>query len=157
MPPPLPGCPATAEGAHSARGWLDQDDDGLVVEYIDDVLPAVDAQDDPGIPGVGNEPAAKPTGVEVDHANVLQETRFDDGLGQQDTTLTQETTLIQAMPVPADSALPCQGMTTQNARVRKPPEKYIPSMKGKKYAIAMTQIAESLRAAKCNGIGPDVC
>ena len=126
-------------------------DEGLVVEYINDVRSVIDAQDDPGIPGVGNEPAAKPTGVEVDHANVPPETCFDDGLGQQDTPLTQETTPIQApptMPVPEDSTLPCQGMTTQNARVRKPPEKYIPSMKGKKYAITMTQIAESLKDSK---------
>jgi hypothetical protein len=35
-------------------------------------------------------------------------------------------------------------MAARNARIRKPPEKYAPGMKGKKYAVAMTQIAASL-------------
>ena len=43
---------------------------------------------------------------------------------------------------------PSQGMAARNARVRKPPEKYAPAMKGKKYAVAMTQIAESLKESK---------
>ncbi len=32
--------------------------------------------------------------------------------------------------------------------MRKPPEKYIPSMKGSKYAVAMTQIAALLEKSK---------
>jgi hypothetical protein len=43
-----------------------EDDDTLIVDYVDDVLPAVDAQHDTKLPGVVTEPAAKPTGVEVD-------------------------------------------------------------------------------------------
>jgi hypothetical protein len=39
-------------------------------------------------------------------------------------------------------------MAACNARVRKPPEKYIPSMKGSKYAVAMTQIAALLEKSK---------
>jgi hypothetical protein len=39
-------------------------------------------------------------------------------------------------------------MAERNARSRKPPETYVPSMKGKKYAVAMTQIATSLGASK---------
>jgi hypothetical protein len=39
-------------------------------------------------------------------------------------------------------------MAARNARVRKPPEKYVPNMKGNKYAVAMTQIAESLKDIK---------
>ncbi len=35
-----------------------------------------------------------------------------------------------------------------NARARKPPEKYVPTIKGNKYAVAMTQIAESLKKSK---------
>ncbi len=49
-----------------------EDDDDLIVEYFDDVLPAVDAQDDTEISGVVTEHAAKPTGVEVDPANAPQ-------------------------------------------------------------------------------------
>ena len=36
-------------------------------------------------------------------------------------------------------------MATRNAKVRKPPEKYVPSMQGKKYAVALSQIAECLK------------
>ncbi len=66
-----------------------------------------------------------------------QETNFDDGLGQQDKAIQAP----PAAPVPEDPAPPAQGMAARNARVRKPPEKYVPSMKGNKYAVAMTQIA----------------
>jgi hypothetical protein len=47
-----------------------------------------------------------------------------------------------------DPAPPSQGMAARNARVRKPPKKYVPSLKGNKYAVAMTQIAASLRDSK---------
>jgi hypothetical protein len=39
-------------------------------------------------------------------------------------------------------------MAACDARVRKPPEKYVPNMKGNKYAVAMTQIAASLKKSK---------
>jgi hypothetical protein len=39
-------------------------------------------------------------------------------------------------------------MAACNARVRKPPKKYVPSMKGNKYAVAMTQIAALLKDSK---------
>jgi hypothetical protein len=39
-------------------------------------------------------------------------------------------------------------MAERNARSRKPPETYVPNMKGKKYAVAMTQIAASLGTSK---------
>ncbi len=42
----------------------------------------------------------------------------------------------------------CQGMAERNARPRKPPGTYVPSMKGKKYVVAMTQIATSLGTSK---------
>jgi hypothetical protein len=122
-----------------------EDDDTLIVDYFDDVLPAVDAQDDTGIPGVVTEHAAKPTGVEVDPADAPQETYFDDGLGQQDEAIPP----IQIPPtLPEDPALPSQGMAARNARVSKPHEKYVPSMKENKYSVAMTQIAASLKDSK---------
>ena len=73
-----------------------------------------------------------------------QEINFDDGLGQQDKAIQAP----PAMPVPEDPAPPAQGMAACNARVRKPPEKYVSSMKGNKYAVAMTQIRASLRTSK---------
>jgi hypothetical protein len=124
-----------------------EDDDVSILDYIDDVLPAVDAQDDTEIPGVVTELAAEPTGVEVDPANPPppQETYFDDGLGQQDEAIPP----IQILPsIPEDPAQPSQGMAARNARVRKLPEKYVPSTKGNKCAVAMTQIAASLKDSK---------
>jgi hypothetical protein len=41
-----------------------------------------------------------------------------------------------------------KGMAARNARVRKQPEKYIPSMKGNKYAVTMTQITMSLHGSQ---------
>jgi hypothetical protein len=40
------------------------------------------------------------------------------------------------------------GMAAQNSHARKAPEKYVPSMKGDKYAIALTQITSSLQGSK---------
>ena len=122
-----------------------EDGDALIMDYFDYVLPAVDAQDDTEIPGVVAEPAAEPTRVEVDPANAPQETYFDDGLGQQDEAIP----LIQIPPtLPEEPAPPCQGMAACNARVRKPPERYVPNMKGNKYAVAMTQIVASFKDSK---------
>ncbi len=45
-------------------------------------------------------------------------------------------------------ASPKTEMAAQNSRVRKAPEKYVPSMKGNKYAIASTQITLSLQVSK---------
>ncbi len=36
----------------------------------------------------------------------------------------------------------------QNARNRKQPEKYVPSMRGNEYAVALTQIVASLKGSK---------
>jgi hypothetical protein len=38
-----------------------EDDDASIVDYFDEVIPAVDAQDDTEIPGVATEPAVKTT------------------------------------------------------------------------------------------------
>ncbi len=38
------------------------------------------------------------------------------------------------------TAPPKMGMAARNSCARKTPEKYVPSMKGNKYAIALTQI-----------------
>jgi hypothetical protein len=39
-------------------------------------------------------------------------------------------------------------MAAQNARLRKKPEKYVPSIKGNKYAVALTQIVACLKESK---------
>ncbi len=115
------------------------------MDYFDDFLPVVNAQDDTENPGVVTEHAAKPTGVEVDPAKAPQETYFDDGLRQQDEMIPP----IQIPPnLPEDPAPPCQAIAVRNARVKKPPEKYVLSMKGNKYAVAMTQILASFKDSK---------
>jgi hypothetical protein len=127
-----------------------EDDDDPVMEYIDDAIPAIDAQDEPEIPEVWSEPTGKPTikpivePTEVEMDSDPQEINFDDGLGQQDEAIQAP----PAMPVPEDPAPPAQGMAARNTRVRKPPEKYVPSMKGNKYPPAMTQIAALLKKSK---------
>jgi hypothetical protein len=126
-----------------------EDDDDPVMENIDDAIPAIDAQDDPEILGVWaeptgeptSEPIVEPTGVEMEMDSDPQETNFDDELRQQDKAIQAP----PAVPVPEDPALPAQGMAARNARVRKPSEKYVTSMKGNKYAVAMTQIVASLK------------
>jgi hypothetical protein len=113
-------------------------------------IPAIDAQDEPEIPGVWaeptgeptSEPIVEPTGVEMD--SDPQEINFDNGLRQQGNSIQAP----PAVPLPEDPAPPAQGMAACNARVRKPPEKYVPSMKENKYAVAMTQIAASLKKSK---------
>jgi len=82
----------------------------------------------------------EPTEVEVDPEP--NETNFDvqDGLEQE----PQETSHEQR----PTSKEPSQGMAARNARVRKPPEKYVPTFKGNKYAVALTQITKSLKKSK---------
>jgi hypothetical protein len=46
------------------------------------------------------------------------------------------------------TAPPKTGMAAQNSRARKAPEKYVPSMKGNKYAIALTKITLVLQGSK---------
>ena len=50
--------------------------------------------------------------------------------------------------LPQDPSPPCHRMLVITARVRKPPEKYFHSMKGKKYAIAVMQVAALLETCK---------
>ncbi len=44
--------------------------------------------------------------------------------------------------------MPPTGMAARNVRVRKPPEKFIPSMQGNKYEIALAQITASFGKSK---------
>ena len=83
----------------------------------------------------------EPTGVDmsVPQANTPQvfddavfDTDLDGGLNAEPPTLEM---LADTPPV---------GMAACNSRVRKPPEKFIPSMQGNKYEIALAQITASL-------------
>jgi len=100
------------------------------------------------IPGVDLADVAvlnKPTGVDmgVPQANTPQV--FDDAVFDTDLDggLDAEPPMLET---PADT--PSSGMAARNARVRKPPEKFIPSMQGSKYEIALAQITASLGKSK---------
>jgi len=109
-------------------------------------------EDDAELPGVDTDFDAKPTGVEVDSDYVPQELTEVDGLGQQDpSTAPTEEPSAEPPTEPRVETLapsPKKGMAARNARNRKQPEKYIPSMKGNKYTVALTQIAASLKGSK---------
>jgi hypothetical protein len=128
------------------------DVDDSAGELILDVITGVDPapEDDAELPGVETDFDAKPTGVEVDINYAPQELNEVDGLEQQDTNAapTEKPSAEPTIVPTKDLAPPSQGMAAHNARARKPPEKYVPTMKGNKYAVAMTQIAASLKDSK---------
>jgi hypothetical protein len=82
----------------------------------------------------------------------------EDGLAHQDPSKPEHlimpptehpnvkpTTKVASNPIPVKNAVsPKKEMAGRNARVRKQPKKYAPSMKGNKYAVPLTQIKMSL-------------
>jgi hypothetical protein len=89
-------------------------------------------------------------GVDSDYAT--QELTEVNGLGQQDSSAapTEEPSAEPptAPAVETHTPSPKKGMAARNARNRKQPEKYVPSMKGNKYTVALIQIASSLKGSK---------
>ncbi len=73
-----------------------------------------------------------------------------DGIGQQESSKRFYIHTVEPTTVPevAQAVLPKKGMAVRNIRLRKQPKKYIPSMKGNKYAVALTQIVASLKESK---------
>jgi len=126
-------------------------DDDSVVKLISDVIPGVDPtlEEDAELPGVDTDFDAEPTGVEIDSDYVPQELTEVDGFGQQDpsTAPTEEPSAEPPTEPRVDTLAPSpkKGMAAWNARNRKQPEKYVPSMKGNKYNVAHTQIVASLK------------
>jgi hypothetical protein len=108
--------------------------------------------------GVDLDFAVEHTGVEMDSEaqgnDDPEEQNKVDGLRQQDPSKrfdvpNAEPTTVPVVPSsPAQAALPKKGMAARNVRLRKKPEKYFPSMKGNKYAVALTQIMASLKESK---------
>jgi len=125
-------------------------DDDSVVEFISDVIPGVDPtpEDDAELPGADTDFDAEPTGVEVDSDYVPQELTEVNGLGQQDPSASPTEEPSAEPPAEPNAPSPKKGMAARNARNRKQPEKYVPSMKGNKYAVALTQIVVSLKGSK---------
>jgi hypothetical protein len=94
---------------------------------------------------------AMDTDVTVDNNTIVI-----DSLEQQDpiegtTTVptAEPTTIPKKAKSPAKkTAPPKTGMAAQNSRARKAPQKHVPSMKGNKYAIALTLITLLLQGSK---------
>jgi len=141
-------------GDHPQDYEPSRNDDNSVVELISDVIPGVEPtpEDDAELPGVDTDFDAEPTGVEVDYDFVPQELTEVNGLGQQDPSAAPNKEPNAEPPteptVETHAPSPKKGMAAQNVRNRKQPEKYVPSIKGNKYAVALTQIVASLKGSK---------
>ncbi len=94
---------------------------------------------------------AMDTDVQVDNNAVAI-----DGLEQQNPTEGAATvppaeptnSPIKAKSPAKKTAPPTTGMAARNSCARKAPEKYVPSMKGNKYAITLTQITSLLQGSE---------
>ena len=84
---------------------------------------------------MGRPQAVPPQDAVFDDA--VFDTASDDGLDQEALAEPE----IQAAP-------PNEGMAAHNTRNRKQPEKYIPSMQGNKYQVALAQITTSFGSRK---------
>jgi hypothetical protein len=123
------------------------EDEEFIVEYPTDT-PGVADMENTELTGVDPDFAVKPTGVEKDskaQGYVPEACNKIDGLGQQDSSKRFDVPTAEPTTVPevAHSVLPKKGMAACNVGLRKQPEKYIPSMKGSKYTVALTQIVAS--------------
>jgi hypothetical protein len=103
------------------------------------------------IPGVDLPDVAvvnKPTGVDMGGPQAVppQDAVFDDAVFDTalDDGFDQEAVAEPEIQV----APPKEGMAAHNTRNRKQPEKYVPSMQGNKYQIALAQITNSLGSSK---------
>jgi hypothetical protein len=125
-------------------------------------IPGVDTTMDPAeTAGVDPDFDVEPTGVEMDTDAWAMDTNVPvednnvalDGLEEQDPTegasmapTVEPTNSPKKAKSPAKkTAPPKMGMSARNSHAMKAPEKYVPSMKGNKYAIALTQITSLLQ------------
>ena len=130
------------------------DDDGSVVPDLlpllppaPDLTPGVSSVDDafadeiPGVDLAYDVVLGEPTGVDMGVPQANTPEVFDDAVfaPDQDGGLDAQPPTLET---PANA--PPVGMAARNARVRKAPERYIPSMRGNKYEIALAQITTSL-------------
>ena len=112
----------------------------LVEEGSADEIPGVDLLD----VAVVN----KPTGVDMSGPQAVppQDAVFDDAVF--DTALEYGLDQEAATETAAQVKSPKVGMAARNACNRKQPEKYVPSMQGNKYQVALAQITTSLGSSE---------
>ncbi len=144
-------------------GILDVD---LIIIHPAIEIPGVDETMDPAAESAGVDPDfdVEPTGVDMDthvwaidtNVTVDNNAIAVDGLKQQDLAggaasvpTAEPTTSPKKVKSPVKKAAsPKTGMAAQNSRVRKAPKKYVLSIKGNKYAIALTQIIMLIQGSK---------
>jgi hypothetical protein len=91
----------------------------------------------PGVPGVDPDFDVEPTGVEMDSKA--------QGYVPEEHNEVEPTVKC---PVAQHKLPPNKSMAARNTRIRKLPEKYVPSMKGNKNTVVLTQIVASLKESK---------
>jgi hypothetical protein len=139
-------------------------DDNLIIIHPAVEITGVDMTMDPAeVAGVDPDFDVKPTGVDMDTNAWAMDTDVPvdnndimiDGLKQQDPTegasvpIAEPTTIPKKVKSPVKKvASPKTGMASQKSCARKAPKKDVPSMKGNKYAIALTQITMLLQGSK---------
>jgi hypothetical protein len=139
-------------------------DDDSVIIYPAVKIPGMDVTVNPAeIAGVDPDFIVEPTGVDMDINVPVEDTAIAvNGLKQKDLTHgapmapnAEPTTSPKKTRSPAkarspvkETADPRTGMAARNNRVRKAPEKYVPSMKGNKFANVRTQITSLLCGSK---------
>ena len=98
-------------------------------------LPDVAVVNEPTGVDMGGPQAVPPQDAVFDDA--VFDTALDYGLDQE--AVTETATQVESPKV---------GMAARNARNRKQPEKYVPSMQGNKYQVALAQITTSLGSSE---------
>jgi hypothetical protein len=143
--------PTTVEQADA------EEDESVVADLYSSIPPAPDVT--PGVSSIEEGSADDIPGVDLADVVVLHEpTGVDMGVPQANTPQVFDDAVFDTdldggldaepptLETPADT--PPVGMAARNPRVRKPPEKFIPSMQGNKYEIALSQITASLGKSK---------
>ncbi len=137
-----------------------EEDESVVNDLYSSILPApaampgvflVDEGSADEIPGVDLPDVAvvnKPTGVDMGGPQAVppQDPVFDDALF--DTALDDGLNQQAVAEPETQAASPKKGMVAHNTWNRKQPEKYVPSMQGNKYQVALAQITTSLGSSK---------
>jgi len=139
--------PSTVEEADA------EEDESVVADLYSSILPAPDVT--PGVSSIEEGSADKIPGVDLADVPILIEpTGVDMGVPQENTPQVFDDAVFDTdldggldteppmLEMPADT--PPSRMAARNARVRKPLEKFIPSMQGNKYEIALAQITASV-------------
>jgi hypothetical protein len=122
-----------------------EDDESIVNDLYSSIPPAPAGM--PGVSSVEEGSADKIPGVDLPDVAVMNEPTGVD-MGGPQAVPPQDAVFDNAV---FDTALDYgldQEAVARNARIRKQPEKYVPSMQGNKYQVALAQITTSLGSSE---------